>query len=136
MTTIPLCNECTDRRAEAVLVDQPGTSSLYFCFDCLREHPEFRFFRILPGTRKPPKDLTLRRVEEAQALREQGMTYYAIGDRFSVGHVAVQRWLKPDMAQRALRDSRKWYATSNLAQVKRDRRREYNTEHPLYVTWY
>lgn len=35
---------------------------------------------------------------EAAALREQGLTYQAIADRFSVSHSTVYRWLNPDSA--------------------------------------
>jgi hypothetical protein len=138
MAIIPPCDECTDRRAETVIVDvsRPGAPVPRLCFDCLRGHPEFRIFKILSGCRKPPKDLTARRVEEAQALRDQGLTYYAIGDRFSVGHVTVQGWLKPELAARYRVYGRNWYANSEKAQLKRDRDRAYKAEHPLYSTWF
>jgi hypothetical protein len=116
-------------------VDQGQSDALpHLCFDCLRGHPEHRFFKILPGCRKPPRDITQRRIEEATALRSEGLTYREIGERFGVGHVPVQTWLKPDLAERGRADGRKWYATSK-GQAKADRDRAYKVEHPLYVTW-
>lgn len=139
VTPTRTCAACTHRLAETLILNtedgQPYDPPLPLCFDCLRDRPGLRFFQVLTGARRAPKDLSLRRTEAAQELRGQGLTYYAIGDRFGVGHVSVQRWLKPEMAERQLKAGRDWYATSPLAEGKRERQRAYKEAHPLFMTW-
>jgi transposase len=137
MSSIPPCDECADRRAEAAVLPGDGGQDVlsHLCFDCLRRHPEFRFFKILPGARKRPEDITLRRIEEAKNLQDQGMGFPAIAERFGVTQAAVRRWLDPRVQERSLAADQRWWAGSEAAQLKRERLRAYKAEHPLYHTW-
>jgi len=82
---------------------------------------------------KLPPEVALGRVEEARVLREQGLSYRAIGKRFDVSMSVVQRWLKPAYAERARERNRQWHVDKR--ELKRERNRAYRAAHPLFTTW-
>lgn len=134
-TSTPFCPVCKYRLVEALILDRSEPPPPpYLCYNCLSERPELRFFKAIPGARKMFTELSRRRAETAKELREQGLTYAAIGARFSVLGSAVQCWVKPDLARRSRDNERAWYANKGR-EAKLARRREYEADHPLYGTW-
>ena len=77
------------------------------------------------------RKVTPKMLEEMKQLREDGLTYQAIAEKFNINSSTAQYWLSPQEKEKSIRRSMKSYAKLTKEQIK-----EKNKEHYEYKKKY